>query len=299
LPTDSPSAPEARATVAPVDSTTSLATAADGTRILVRHWAPRGEAWASMLIVHGVGEHSGRYDRTGGLFAAAGVDVTAADLRGHGGSGGRRGDVERWTDFLDDVGSVLARVRTDAAGRSVVLLGHSLGGLLCAESALSNRPAPDVLVLSAPALADGLPRWQHAVGPVVARVMPRLAFNNAWGPEALSRDPEVGRLAELDPGCPQSATVRLGAFAFEAQARVRANIDRLRLPTLVVHGGDDRLVPPRATEPFQGLPGVTRRVYSGLRHEVLNEPEGPEVVSDILDWLRSVSTDPGGGGPSR
>lgn len=287
MPTEAPVPPDMRPTVTPAGSTVTNATAADGTRLLVRHWAPTADPWLSMLLVHGLGEHSGRYQRTGGLFAAAGVDVSAFDLRGHGGSAGRRGDVEHWTDFLDDIELMLRGVRSGAAGRPVVLLGHSMGGLLCTDYVVSGRASPDLLVLSAPALDDGLPRWQHAVGPVIARVMPRLALKNAWGPEALSRDPEVGRLAHIDPGCPQSATVRLGAFGFAAQARARSGVDRVRLPTLVIHGGDDRLVPTRATEPFQELPGVTRRVYAGLRHETLNEPEGPEVVADVLDWLRA------------
>jgi alpha-beta hydrolase superfamily lysophospholipase len=291
LPTESPSVHEAPPPETLVDSTTRAAAAADGTRILVRHWAVGGDPWASMLIVHGLGEHSGRYDRTGGLFAAAGIDATALDLRGHGGSGGRRGDVEQWTDFLDDIGAILATVRSSAAGRPVVLLGHSMGGLLSADYVLAGRTPPDVLVLSSPALDDGLPRWQHAVGPVLARAVPRLAMKNAWGPEVLSRDPEVGRRAREDPGCPQSATVRLGAFGFEAQARVRSNVARLDIPTLVFHGREDRLVPPRASEPFQGLPGVTRRVYAGLRHETLNEPEGPQIVADVVDWLR-IATAP-------
>ena len=92
-------------------STTAAVNAVDGTGLLIRRWAVAGDPWARMLLIHGAGEHSGRYERTGGLFAEAGIDVTALDLRGSGGSGGPRGDVERWTDFLDDVAMVLERVR--------------------------------------------------------------------------------------------------------------------------------------------------------------------------------------------
>jgi len=267
-------------------STTSDAAAKDGTHLLVRHWAAAGHPWASVLLVHGVGEHSGRYERTAGVFADAGIDVTAFDLRGHGGSGGRRGDVERWSDYLDDIGLMLERVRSAGSGRPVVLVGHSMGGLLCTEYVLSDRPMPDLLVLSAPGLDDLLPRWQHALAGPAARLVPRLALKHAWGPEALSRDPEVGRLVQNDPGCPPRATVRLGALGFAAQKRVRANVRQLRLPTLVLHGGDDRLVPLSASEAFEGLPRVTRRVYPGLRHESFNEPEGPEVAADVVEWLR-------------
>ena len=269
-------------------SVTSSVVAADGTPLLTRRWKPPGEPWAEMLLVHGLAEHSGRYERTARLFADAGIDVTAFDLRGHGGSGGRPGDVERWTDYLDDIAARLVAVRTQAAGRPVVLFAHSYGGLICTDYVLSGRPAPNLLVLSAPAVDDGLPRWQHALVPLIARILPTLTFENAWGPDVLSRDPEVGRLARIDPASPDRATTRMGAFGFEAQKRVRATLSRLALPTLVFHGSDDRLVPPAATEPFEQLPGVTRRVYPGLRHETLNEPEGPQVVADVIEWLRGT-----------
>jgi acylglycerol lipase len=263
--------------------------AADGIPLLVRRWSPAVEGWAHMLLVHGLAEHSGRYERTGRMLADAGIDVTAFDLRGHGGSGGRRGDVERWRDYLDDIAAGLEAVRAEAHRRPVVLLAHSYGGLISTDYVLSGRPAPDLLVLSAPALDDGLPRWQHVVVPLLAKIMPTLALKNAWGPDVLSRDPEVGRLAGLDPGSPDRTTLRLGAFGFAAQKRVRSTLSRLAVPALVFHGSDDRLVPPTATEPFVQLPGVTRRVYPGLRHETLNEPEGPQVVADVIGWLRDAT----------
>ena len=269
-------------------SLTSSIVSADGTPLLVRRWPAASDPWAQMLLVHGLAEHSGRYERTGGLLAEAGIDVTAFDLRGHGGSGGRRGDVERWTDYLDDIAVRLTAVRAEADGRPVVLFAHSYGGLICTDYVLSGRPAPDLLVLSGPALDDGLPRWQHILAPLIARIWPTLALKNAWGPDVLSRDPEVGRLVRLDPGSPERMTVRLGAFGFAAQERVRSTLAGLAVPTLVFHGSDDRLVPPTATEPFEALPGVTRRVYPGLRHETLNEPEGPQVVADVIAWLRDA-----------
>ena len=248
-------------------SLTSSVAAADGTPLLVRRWPAASDPWAQMLLVHGLAEHSGRYERTGGLLADAGIDVTAFDLRGHGGSGGPRGDVERWTDYLDDIAVRLAAVRAEADGRPVVLFAHSYGGLISTDYVLSGRPAPDLLVLSGPALDDGLPRWQHILAPLIARIWPTLALKNAWGPDVLSRDPEVGRLAQLDPGSPERMTVRLGAFGFAAQERVRATLATLAVPTLVFHGSDDRLVPPTATQPFEGFrasPGACTR-GSGTR----------------------------------
>ncbi len=175
-------------------STTSHVTANDGTRLLVRHWVSSGHPWGSVLLVHGVSEHSGRYDRTARVFAEAGVDVTAFDLCGHGGSGGRS-DVERWTDYLDDIELMLGRVRSADGARPVALLGHSMSGLLCAEFVLGARPMPDILVLSAPGLDDLLPRWQHALAG------PRISDRAAPGAQArLEHRGAVSRSRGRAPG---------------------------------------------------------------------------------------------------
>jgi alpha-beta hydrolase superfamily lysophospholipase len=271
-------------------STTTDLVARDGTRLVTRHWVPGGEPWAAMLIVHGAAEHSGRYERTGGLVAASGVDSHALDLRGHGGSGGTRGDVERWSDFLDDIELALGKVRQSQPALPLVLLGHSMGGLLCLDYATAGRPAPDLLVLCSPGLGDRLPAWQHAMVPILARVSPRAVVPNAWRSGVLSRDPEVGRAIDADPLVLTGLTMRLGAEGFAAQKRVSSAIDRLTIPTYVVHGGDDRFVPSEVSAPLERLPVVTRVVVPGLRHETLNEPEGPEVVAGIVAWLRERTT---------
>ena len=129
----------------------------------MRRWPAVGEPWATVLIVHGIGEHSGRYERTGRLMSEAGLDVHAFDLRGHGLSGGRRVFVRRWNDYLDDVEIRLAAVREP--GRPVVLFGHSMGGTIALTYACSDRPTPDLLVLSAPTLHATIPAWQRALAP--------------------------------------------------------------------------------------------------------------------------------------
>ena len=268
-------------------------TTPDGATLLVRDWPPTGSPWAQLLLVHGVGEHAGRYERTGGILAAAGIAVTAFDLRGHGGSSGRRGDVERWTDLTGDVGRLLAEVRMSAEGRPVVLMGHSMGGLICLDAVLSGAATPDRLILSSPGLGDGLPAWQHRLAPLMARLRPTMVIKNAWDSSALSRDPEVARAADTDPLNLNGSTVRLGAQAFAAQDRVNAGIAALTIPTFVTHGGEDPLVPPRTSERLGALPGLTRRLYPTLRHETLNEPEGPQVAADMIAWLRASLASPG------
>ena len=123
----------------------------DGTTLLTRHWALdtvdaggawAGPPWASVLLVHGLGEHSGRYEHVGEQLARSGLDVSAYDHRGMGGSGGPRGDVDRWSTYHDDLADRLLDVRAHAAGRPVVLYGHSLGGLIVAGYLLTERPCP-------------------------------------------------------------------------------------------------------------------------------------------------------------
>ncbi|MFI5258972.1 MAG: alpha/beta hydrolase [Candidatus Limnocylindrales bacterium] len=266
--------------------------AADGTPLHVRRWPARGEAWATVLIVHGIGEHSGRYDRTGRLMSEAGLDVHAFDLRGHGLSGGRRVYVRRWDDFLDDVEIRLAAVREP--GRPMVLFGHSMGALIALTYAGSKRPAPDLLVLSAPPLEANVPMWQRALAPVLGVVAPTVVIANPITGEQLARDPSVGVAYFADPLVQPRSTTRLGAQLMGAMKRARAECASLTLPTLVIHGGADTLVPAAGSEQLGKLPGVERRVIPELHHETLNEPEGPEVVAGVVEWLRTQTGRPAG-----
>jgi acylglycerol lipase len=280
-----------------VPSIVGSASTRDGIALLTRHWpadeaaaggAWAGVAWGSVLLVHGLGEHSGRYDHVGELLAAAGLDVDAYDQRGMGGSEGRRGHVDRWSQMHDDLEDRLALVRRESRSRPVAMYGHSLGGLLVAGYCRTPRPKPDLVVLSAPALDDGLPAWKKALAPILGRVAPTVSVPNDIKVEWRSRDPGVGQQADADPDCVKASTTRFGAEALREQARVRGAVapDGLGLPTLVIHGADDELVPASASAVFEGLPMTTRRVFPGLRHETHNEPEGPDVIDAIVTWLR-------------
>src|SRR5688500_3923517 len=128
--------------------------ARDGTPLVVRHWAVQsGEPWASMVLVHGLAEHSGRYEHVGGQLADAGIEGFALDLRGFGASGGPRASVERWSQLHDDLEERVVAARSGAPERPLVLYGHSLGGLISLGYVLDGRSRPDLLVLSAPAIA--------------------------------------------------------------------------------------------------------------------------------------------------
>ena len=261
--------------------------AKDGTTLLARHWAvPQGDPWASVLLVHGLAEHCGRYEHVGAQLARAGLDVHGFDLRGFGGSGGPRASIDRWSQFHDDLEERLVAVRSIAPGRPLVLLGHSMGGLLALGYVLDGRARPDLLVLSAPAIGAKIPLWQRALVGSLRRVAPGLALANRLNPDDLSCVAAVGADYVKDPLNQHRSTVRFAHAAFAEQRRVSAGLDRLSIPTLVVHGSDDQIVPTDASAPLQGHPGVTRKVYPGLRHELHNETSGPQVIADEVDWIR-------------
>lgn len=261
--------------------------ARDGTSLLVRHWPlETGAAWAALLLVHGLAEHSGRYEHVGAQLAAAGIDTHAFDLRGFGGSGGARASVDRWSQLHDDVEERLVAVRSIAPGLPLVLFGHSLGGLIALGYVLDGRSRPDLLVLSAPAIGANIPLWQRLLVGTLVRVSPGLLLSNRLDVDVLSRDPEVGRRYLADPLNQHKSTVRFARAAFGEQRRVAAALDRLSIQTLVVHGADDRLVPTPTSAALEGRPGVTRRVYPEYRHELHNEPDGARVVNDVVGWIR-------------
>lgn len=249
---------------------------------LIRDWEPEVSPRAFIVLVHGLAEHSGRYERTGSLLAEAGFWVRGFDLRGAGASGGRRWHVEDWSRYHDQVQRHLEWAR--GRGGPVVLMGHSLGGAIALGYALSHRPKPDLLVLSAPALAGGA-GWQRVLAPILARVTPSLPIPNPVDGEHLSRDPGVAEAYFADPLVHTSSTCQFGAEALAEIDRLNDEAHGLDIPTYVFHGGEDRLVPTRASEFLAGLAKVDRKVYPGLRHETLNEPEGPEVVADLVEWL--------------
>lgn len=262
-------------------STASSTVTRDGTPQLSRRWDASPER-ARIVLVHGLGEHSGRYERVGSQFADAGISVRSFDLLGFGASGGPRGHVDSWTTYLDQVEDHVADAGQD--GVPVILLGHSMGGLIAFEYALSERPQPSLLVLSSPALGGGA-AWQKALAPVMGAIAPRMAVPNALKGEQLSRDPSVGEAYFSDPLVLVKSSAKLGAEIFAAMGRVRTAIGRFDTQAYVVHGGADTIVPASSSAILAELPGVERHLYPKLRHETMNEPEGPEVVAGIVAWI--------------
>lgn len=260
---------------------TSSLIGGDGTTLLLRRRTvddPR----STILLAHGISEHSGRWGHVAEFFAGRGHEVYAYDHRGHGGSGGRRMHVDRFDQFLDDLAVVVDHVRGDLP---LVLYGHSLGGLISAAYAETDRPQPDLLVLSAPSLAATIPRPLVVVGRLLDRLAPNTRIPTPFNDAQLSRDPSVGEAFRNDPLAHFTVTARFGAASVDAMDHVGAALHRISVPTLVVHGGDDRLVPTETSAPLGDVDGIDREVFPGLRHEVHNEPEATQVLGFVAEWI--------------
>ena len=261
------------------------ATSRRGVAQLRRTWKAT-QPVGSALILHGISEHSGRYEHVGSTFAAAGFSAYAFDHHGHGRSGGVRGHVDSFDVFLEDVEDNLVALRRD--GLPVVLLAHSMGGLIALRYCLSGRPLPDALLLSGPAIDASTPRWQRLAAPLVGRVRPKLFIKSEFDGALLSSDPDVGARYSGDPLRVPGATARLGLELFEAMEFVKENLAELSVPTMLIHGADDQIVPPSFTEPIGELSISTRRVLIDHAHEVLNEPTWEESMKSYINFSKGV-----------
>lgn len=295
-----PAAPASPPVTAPATVSPSISSAqmADGTNLRTLHWLSAGEPWAVAEIVHGLGEHGGRYDTVAEALTGAGIDTWAYDHRGHGGSGGPRVYVERWAILHDDLEARLMALRDANPGLPLVLYGHSLGGLVACGYVLSgqDRLMPDALVLSAPSLEADLPGSKKSLAAALTGIVPRLRIANGLPPGSLSRDPAVGAKAAADPLCTTRSTVRWGAEAFKEQDRLRALLPGLAsmpVPTYVFHGAADPIVPVRATDVFAGMGNTARVVNEGLRHEQHHEPEHEAVLGAVVTWIVATLKAPG------
>lgn len=244
-----------------------------------------------LAIVHGLAEHSARYEHVGRYFAARGYAVHAFDQRGHGESGGPRVHAPSFDVLLDDVEAFLALVRGEHPRLPLVLLGHSMGGLEVASLLVSRRPQLQAAVLSGPALRVAGGALRLALGRVLSWVVPRMQIPSGIAPDSISRDPQVVADYVADPLIPSTLSVGLGAALIDAARAVAERGGEVELPLLIVHGEADTLCDVEGSRAFHArvnTPGSALRTYPALRHEVFNEPERESVLADVAEWLEKL-----------
>ena len=253
-------------------------------------WLPQGESRAVLLIVHGLGRHSGRYGNVVDRFVPLGYGVYGMDLIGHGRSDGARLHVRRFADYTDSLKTYLDMVRDRQPGKPTFLVGYSLGGLICATYLLDHQSELKGAVLAGPLI-----RLPGGVSPVLAFVarmlsalVPRLGVADSPA-DGFCRDPAVIEAYANDPlSCKGKITARLGFEFFKAMQRVTAEAAKITTPILILQGGDDKFVDPAGSQMLHDTIGSADRaikIYDGLYHEVFNEPEHAQVLGDVEAWL--------------
>lgn len=265
----------------------------DGLSLLVHHWQPGEQANKIVLLVHGHGEHGGRYDRFAQAFNRRSVELYVPDLRGHGRSDGRRGDFPRYTVFMDDISTMLSVISKRHPGIPLFLYGHSMGGNLVLNHTLRRSPPVAGVIVTSPLLRleNEPPNWKKKAAYLMMKICPSLPMKSGISSAGLSRDSSIVEAYDADALVHGMVTPRFlevidaGRWAIE-------NAGGLGLPLLLMHGDADRVTSHRASIEFAGQAGknCTLRIWEGLFHELHNEPEKDEVIDTILEWITKIST---------
>ena len=274
------------------ESTLSPYTASDGENLAVQDW-PLPHARATVLLVHGLGEHAGRYDALARRLNGWGFAVRGYDHFGHGDSAGPRGgltsDGRLTADLADLIDATRARMRP---GEPLVLLGHSMGGLVAADLVAHSvarglRPV-DALVLSSPALAAFLNPVQKLLLATLPRLAPNLRVGNGLNPEHLSHDAAVVAAYRADRRCHDRISARLARYIAEAGPATVACAPQWAVPTLLLWGEADRIVNPAGSRAFAAAAPaavVAAHGFAGLYHEIFNELHAEPVFAALEQWL--------------
>ncbi len=262
----------------------------DGVRLARRVWpAQASVVRGTIVLVHGIGEHGGRYAHVAGALTGVGWRVVAVDHRGHGESGGARGVVSRSDDLLTDLATVVDAERVALQG-PLLLLGHSMGGLVAAQFVAEARRPVDGLILSSPALAKRLTPWQQLLLASGRRLFPDLAVRNALAVRFLSHDLAVVAAYMTDPLVHDRVSARLASAVLDGAQVVQSRAARWPVPTLLLWAGDDRLVDPAGSAAFAAAAPrtvVTAQCFPALYHELFNETERAAVLEVVLRWLET------------
>jgi alpha-beta hydrolase superfamily lysophospholipase len=266
--------------------------AAGGRTLFYRSWQPP-QPERAVVLVHGFGEHCGRYEELASWLSHRGCVVYAYDHQGHGQSPGSRGHADRFEDFQDDLEAFLSLVRAAHPDLSLVLVGHSMGGLVVASLATDRDPRIDLLVTSGALLAmsPNISKMKRLLAKGLRRIAPRLSMEAGLDLEGLASDPEVARRYVADPLVHGRVTAAMAAGMMDATVATAGRAGNVRIPMLLLHGEEDPLCLPAGSIAFhEALPhsevaGSAIRTYSKLRHEVFNEPERERIYQHLLDWV--------------
>ncbi len=266
-----------------------------GMRFFTQRWIPSNPR-ALIFIVHGLGEHSGRYTHVINHFAREGYGVATYDMRGHGLSDGRRGDVERFEQWVGDLHTFVWDTCHRLPNRvPVVIIAHSMGALIALNYAILHPDALDAMILSSPLIGLNLelPKWKRWLFTKLAHIFPRIPVNNEINPDDLSRDRDEVRTYLADPLVTMQLTMRSAIELLNAVGLAMPLAFRVRHPILALHARGDRICSAEATQLFFNGINDTRKkliLYDGCFHEPLHDVVRDEALQQMSSWLKNTLT---------
>jgi alpha-beta hydrolase superfamily lysophospholipase len=261
---------------------------AGGGKVAYRAW-PHAGAAITFAVVHGLGEHAGRYDRFARGMAARHMGTFAVDLQGHGQSPGQRGHVDSWSQWTDEVAGFVEHVASLVQGE-VVPVGHSFGGATLLSTVLAGKlPNTGRFIVSSPALKVkvAVPAWKIKVGTAASKLLPRLALDNEVDPKLLSRNPEVVEAYRTDPLVHSKISSRLYTEWLTATTQILDRAGEIKVPFLILAGTDDGLIDPEGSKQLhRKAPAMSElQLLQGRYHEPFNDRDNEEVFTLINNWL--------------
>jgi alpha-beta hydrolase superfamily lysophospholipase len=261
----------------------------DDLNMYARGWSPQDKPKAVILLIHGLGEHVGRYEHVGAALAAKGYALLGFDLRGHGKSGGPRGHTPSYETLLDDIDAFFHQIDERYAGLPHFIYGHSLGGNLVLNYVLRRKPDLKGVIATAAwlKLAYRPAAYQVILGRLMNGIYPSYTQPNNLNTKNLSRDQIVVRNYENDPLVHDRISARLFFGIYENGLWALEHAAEFPLPLLLMHGGSDSIISLQAVQEFAEKVGgkTTLKVWDGMYHEIHNEPEQEQVFVYMLDWL--------------
>jgi alpha-beta hydrolase superfamily lysophospholipase len=261
--------------------------------IYYKGWAPEGEVKAVLMIVHGVGEHIGRYTNVVDHYVPLGFAIYGVDHIGHGKSGGEREMVERFEDYIEPLVTFREKIAGWYPGKPIFIYGHSMGGLITTLYLLDHQADFKGAILSAAAakVPDNITPLTVTLGKILASITPRVGMIQL-DTNYLSHDKTVVETYNSDPLVFHGKMpVRLSAEMLRAMTRVANEMQKITLPLFILQGSEDKLVDPSAAQMLYdgvGSPDKTLKIYAGLFHEVHNEPEREVMFKDLETWLEKL-----------
>ena len=264
----------------------------DGLSLFAQIWEPEDAPQGVVCLVHGIGEHIGRYQHVAEAFTQAGFTFIGYDQRGHGKSPGKRGHTPSYAAMLDDIDSLLALAQRQNPEIPCFLYGHSMGGGEVINYILRRNPQIAGAVATSPWLktTDEQPALKMLVAKIANQLAPSFTLPNDLDLSGLSRDPEVAVVYQADPLVHNQVSARLGYEGMQAGLWNLENAGKLALPLLLAHGDQDRLTSVQASRDFAARAGenCTLKIWEGMYHETHNEPEREQILAFYIDWIKQL-----------